>query len=216
MNKLIRQLRDLNKLTHFTIITLTLIYSLSSFGFLGLHETAELIPTGQNRIGIIPQLYVANGGGLDTAFFLDIFAGQDLNSRFEVGSGVNDFWAAGSIKWIPYPDYEKQPAMGLRGKFIFVREQNRSFYNTQLAPMLSKKVQTTQGLLIAYTGLPVTFIYEKNTNNFMVSQFCFGSEWVISKDFQMGAEFEMSLNNATNTLSAYLNFQFDEKIGFKK
>lgn len=213
MNIIIRQLRDF---TRFTIISFTLLFSLSSFGFLGLHETAELIPAGQNRIGLIPQLYVANGGGLETAFFLDIFTGQDLNSRFEVGSGVTDFWAAGSLKWVPYPDFEKQPALGVRGKFIFAREKNVNFYNTQIAPMLSKKVQTKKGLFIAYAGLPVTFIYEKSTNNFMASQLCFGSEWVINKDFQVGAEFEMSLNNATNTLSAHLNFQFDEKIGFKK
>lgn len=216
MNKLIRQLRVFRKFTPTSALTFTFLFSLNSFAFLGLHETAELIPAGQNRIGLIPQLYVANGGGLETGFFLDIHTGEDLNSRFEVGSGITDFWAAGSIKWIPYPDHDKQPAIGLRGKFIFAREKNVNFYNTQLAPMLSKKVQTANGLFIAYAGLPVTFVYEKSTNNFMASQLCFGSEWVINKDFQVGAEFEMSLNNATNTLSAHLNFQFDEKIGFKK
>lgn len=216
MNKLIRQLRVFKKITPLLALSFTFLLSLNTFAFLGLHETAELIPAGQNRVGIIPQLYVANGGGLDAAFFLDMQTGVDLNSRFEVGSGVNDFWAAGSLKWVPYPDHEKQPAIGIRGKFIFAREQSRNFYNTQIAPMLSKKVQTANGLFVAYAGLPVTFIYEKSTNNFMASQFCFGTEWVINKDFQVGAEFEMSLNNATNTLSAYLNFQFDEKIGFKK
>ena len=216
MSKLIRHHRFFKKFTKTAIATLIVLFSLNSFAFLGVHETAELLPAGLNRVGIIPQLYVANGGGIEAAFFLDLSLAENLNSRIEVGSGVTDFWVAGSVKWIPYPDHDKQPALGLRGKLIYAREKNVNFYNTQLTPMLSKKVQTANGLFIPYAGLPITFIYQSSTQNFRAEQFCFGSEWVINQDFQVGAEFEMSLNNAINTISAYLNFQFDEKIGFKK
>jgi hypothetical protein len=187
-----------------------------SFAFLGVNETAELIPAGQYRVGYIPQNYLGNGGGLENGMFLDIPIDQDINSRVELGFGVTDFWASGSIKWIPIPDYQNQPAMGLRGKIILAREMTDSFFNTQITPMLSKKYKTDRGTFIPYTGLPITLIYENSTKNTNTTQFCFGSEWVVSPKFQMGAEIDLSISGDTNMLSLYFNFQFDERIGFKK
>ena len=192
----------------------------ASFGVL---ETAEILPKGYYRVGLAPQLYLGNGGGLDTSAFLDMNVTSDISSRFELGSGVTDFWASASAKWAPYPDYENQPAMGLRGQFTYLRDNNVSFYNTQITPIISKKYQTSRGLFIPYAGVPFTLIYEKNTNNFMISKLCLGSEWEVTNAFQTGAELSLDLYNGgsaytftATTLSVYLNFVFDETIGFKK
>lgn len=213
------------KVTHQSFFHLVAVTALSVIfflaplkakAFLGINETAEIIPDDRYKVGVIPQLYLGNGGGTEVGMFFDMFVANDINSRFEIGSGVTDFWAAASAKWVPYPDYDKQPAIGIRGKFIYARELNANFYNTQLALIVSKKFHNRVGQFIPYAGVPITFVYEKNTNNFMASQLVLGSEWVINKDFQMGAELDIDLAYTTTAVSAYLAFQFDETIGFKK
>ena len=197
-------------------ISASLLFSLPAKAFLGVNETAEVLSSGQYRVGYIPQNYLGNGGGLEHGAFLDMPIDRDINSRIELGFGVTDFWAAGSIKWVPIPDFQKQPAMGLRGKIILAREQTNSFFNTQITPMLSKKYQTARGTFIPYAGFPITFIYENSTNNTNTTQMCFGTEWVVSPKFQMGGELDISVSGDTNMLSLYFSFQFDERIGFKK
>ncbi len=213
------------KLTHqsfiylFTATCLSLAFFLTpnkAQGFLGLNDTAEIIPESRYKVGMIPQLYLGKGGGTEVGVFFDMFVMDDINARFEIGSGVTDFWAAGSAKWVPFPDYDKQPAIGVRGKFIYARELNLNFYNSQLAVIISKKFRNQVGDFIPYAGVPVTFVYEKNTRNFMASQLVLGSEWVLNKEFQMGAELDIDLAYTTTALSMYLAFQFDENIGFKK
>lgn len=214
----------------FTILLLSFFITLYSFVFpikahalFGALETAELLSEGQYRVGLAPQLYLGNGGGVDGSAFLDIPVRTDMNSRFEIGTGVTDFWASASLKWVPYPDFEKQPAIGVRGQFIYLRERDINFYNTQIMPLISKKYNSQYGQIIPYAGLPFTLIYEKNTNNFVITKLCLGSEWTIKNDFQAGAELALDLYNGStqyaytaSTLSVFFNFQFDETIGFKK
>lgn len=218
MNKLAIQLRILLQIFVITFFSATPVYA--AFVLL---ETAEIIPAGVYRVGAAPQLYMGNGGGVDGSAFLDLNTGQSLNTRLEIGTGITDFWASASAKFVPYPDYQNQPAMGLRGKFIYMRESDTNFYNTQIAPIFSKKYSTSRGEFIPYAGLPVTFIYEKSSNNFTISKLCFGTEWVLSPAFNAGAELAIDLYNGgstytytASTLSLFFNFQFDERIGFKK
>ena len=204
-------------------LTLALTWSPLASAFMGVGETAEIIPQGQYRIGFAPQLYMGNGGGVDVGAYLDMNIDTSINSRFELGSGVTQFWASGSLKWVPFPDYERQPAIGGRAVLMYVRDNNQNFFNTQITPIVSKKYDTKIGRMIPYAGLPFTFIYENSVDNFVISKLCFGSEWEVKKDFQTGAELSIDLYNGSTTygftatsLTLFFNFQFDEKIGFKK
>lgn len=206
-------------------IVFLLCLPISVHAFLGLNETAEILPTGQYRVGIIPvyyigqsnrDFYVGQGSRSDFAAFLDFNLEQDINARVSVGSGTTDFWASSSVKWVPFPDYQNQPALGLKGSLIYLREENINFYNTQITPLVSKKFESTYGLLIPYLGLPITFIYEKSTNNFTAMQMAIGTDWVYKKEFQVGVELDMDLAKTVTTLSIHLNFEFDETKGFIK
>jgi hypothetical protein len=193
--------------------------------FLGLHESAEIIPAGHYRVGVIPQFYVGSNpsdfytgreNSSDFGAFLDMNLAPDVNARAVLGTGTTDFWAAGYVKWVPYPDYQNQPAIGLRGGLIYVREGNSNFYNTQITPIFSKKYETTSGVLTPYVGVPVTFVFEKTSNNFTALQMAIGTDWDFQKDSQVGVELNMDLAKTTTTLSLHLNLEFDETKGFKK
>jgi len=218
MNKIVSHLRN-----SLQIFVITSFLSSPVFAAFGLLETAEIIPAGVYRVGAAPQLYLGNGGGVDDSAFLDFNVGESINSRLEIGSGVSDFWASAAAKFVPYPDYQNQPAMGIRGKVIYMRESDTNFYNTQIAPIFSKKYSSERGEFISYAGLLISFIFENSSNNFTISKLCLGSEWVLNPAAHAGVELAMDLYNGgstytytASTLSLFFNFQFDERIGFKK
>ena len=209
------------------LITMFCLYNLLStaHAYLGVNESAEIIPNGHYRVGVIPEFflgsnpsdyYTGKDGGSDYSAFLDMNVQRDINARFVLGTGTTDFWAGAFAKWVPYPDYENQPAIGVRGGFMFVREQSSNFYDLQVTPIISKKYETQAGALLPYVGVPLTLVYEKSSHNFTAVQMAVGSDWEFQKDSQLGAELDMDLKNTTTTISLHLNLEFDETKGFKK
>lgn len=186
----------------------------TSFAYLSVSETGELIKGEDYRIGVVPQIILSNGGGSNMGVFFDMPVDSDTNSRFMIGGGNTDFWTSASVKWVPYPDYEKQPAIGLRGSFTYARDGNANFYIFQATPLLSKMVDTDWGKMIPYVGLPISVVQSIISATLM--QFVVGSEWVERKDFQIGGEIDFNLSNTNTALTLHFNFPFDGNTGFRK
>ena len=202
------------QLSTFMIFSSVLLLSSNTFALLSVSETGELIKEGDYRIGVIPQLILSSGGGSNMGVFFDMPVEDDINSRFIIGGGSTDFYATASVKWVPYPDYLRQPAIGLRGAVTYARDGTANFYNLQATPIISKNVDTQWGKMIPYVGLPVTIVHSTISSTLM--QFAVGSEWVDRKDFQIGAEFDFNLSNTNTSLTLHFNFPFDGNTGFRK
>jgi hypothetical protein len=194
---------------------LILFFLTPGFAYLSLAETAEIIPEGHYRIGLIPEIILARGRTVDVGAFLDIPIHDSLSSRFIIGSGDTSFYTGGSLKWTPFPDIDKQPAIGFKTSFVYARTSSVSLYNYQVSPLISKIVKTEQGTLIPYVGIPVTLIYANSTNK-TAAQFTVGTEWVYNKDIQFGGELNLNLSETESSLVAYINFLFNGKTGFLK
>lgn len=193
-----------------------------SFAYISVSETAEILKTDHYRLGVIPQVLLSNSTGSNSSnigVFMDLPVENDINTRFIIGSGHTSFWTSASVKWVPYPDYDKQPAMGLRGALIYARDERVDFYNIQLTPLISKIVQTEEwGTMTPYVGVPVTVVHHGSSSE-TVMQFAIGSEWNERQDFQVGAEFDLNLsdtNITSNSLTFHINFPFDGNVGFRK
>ena len=197
-----------------TIFLSALLLAQTSFAYLSVNETAELVKEGDYRIGFIPQLILSNGGGSNMGVFFDMPVESDINSRFIIGGGNTDFWASASVKWVPYPDYEKQPAIGLRGSLTYARDANANFYDIQATPIISKIVDSQWGKMNPYVGLPITIVH--STLSATLMQFVVGTEWVEKKDYQIGAEFDFNLSNTNTALTFHFNFPFNGSTGFRK
>jgi hypothetical protein len=79
--------------------TLTSLFlSSQASAYLAVHETAELIKPGYFRLGLTPQVYLANGGGTNVSAFLDIPIDSAINSQFSINNNKVDFWASASAK----------------------------------------------------------------------------------------------------------------------
>jgi hypothetical protein len=201
--------------TTFIVFVTAFLLAQSSFAYLSVNETAELLKKDNYRVGLIPQFYLSNDGGANYGAFIDMYAYNDVNTRFVVGGGETDFWTSASAKWVPFPDYEQQPAIGFRGQFSYARDKNLNFYNFQITPIISKIVDTSIGKLNPYVGIPVTLIYNNNIST-TAAQFAVGTEWVDLEDFQFGGEVDINLTNTTTSMSLHFNFPFDENKGFRK
>lgn len=189
--------------------------SQASQAYLSVNETAELLPEGYSKFGFAPQLRVSDGGGLNVSAHFDTYVTDNFNGRFEIGGGKTDFWTQASLKWVPFPDIERQPAMGVRTAVIYSRDENIDFYNVQVAPMLSKVADTRYGKMIPFIALPITFI---NTRDFSetASQFTVGAEWFSNRDMHIGAEIDLNLSKTFTSISTFISFPFDSAIGYKK
>lgn len=210
----------MNKKTHpliqiSFIFLLALLLSRSGFAYLAINETAELIPQNNYQLGLAPQLVLSNGSGANVSVFLDVPVNSSTSGRVTMGGGTTDFWVSTSAKWVPYPDYDKQPAIGLRGALIYGRDAQTDIYGIQIAPILGKMVDTRFGKMTPYVAIPITFlnINKKSTTS---AQFDIGTEWSLRRDIQMGAELDVSLSDSITAVSVYFNFPFNADLGFQK
>lgn len=186
-----------------------------SHAFLTVNETAEILPENYYRLGVAPQLIVSDGGGFNAGFFADTHLDDDLDARITAGSGETDFWTQVSVKWVPFPDVEKQPAMGGRAGVIFVRDEDHNYTGVQLTPIFSKKADTRYGNMIPYAALPITWLSGKH-KTYTAAQFTVGAEWFPSEDKHIGGEFNLNLDNALSSVSVYFSFPFEANTGYKK
>jgi len=186
-----------------------------SHAFLTVNETAEILPENYYRLGVAPQLIVSDGGGFNAGFFADTHLDDDLDARITAGGGETDFWTQASVKWVPFPDVEKQPAMGGRAGIIFVRDEDHNYTGVQLTPIFSKKADTRYGNMIPYAALPITWLSGKH-RTYTAAQFTVGAEWFPSVDKHIGGEFNLNLDNSLSSVSVYFSFPFEASTGYKK
>ena len=197
------------------LITLFIITTSPAFAYLTLNESAEILPDNYFNLGFAPQTYLSNGGGFDASVFADTHLFENTDGRITVGSGDVDFWTQASIKWVPFPDVDNQPALGLRGALGYSRDANQNYVHLQITPIASKKSQTAAHDMLPYVGLPITYVFEKG-NTYVASQISLGALWFPWQTAQVGAEFNLNLKNSISSASVFMMFPFEGSTGYKK
>ena len=187
----------------------------SAFGFLTINETAEILPENFYKIGIAPQLFISDGGGFNVDVYADMHLFDDVDGRITFGMGEIDFSAQASVKWVPFPDIDRQPAMGLRAAIGHVRDEDQNFIHLQLTPIISKKADTRYGNMIPYVGLPITNISHTDAS-FTATQFTMGAEWFPRDDRHIGAELNLNMNKSISSISIFCSFPFEGSTGYIK
>lgn len=197
------------------IFATAFLLSSLSHAFLTVNETAEILPDNYYKIGITPQAILSSGGGFNVGAFVDAHLDDDLDGRLTAGGGETDFWTQASIKWVPFPDVDRQPAMGARAAVIYARDESVNLTGVQIAPLFSKKADTRYGNMIPYVSLPITF-FNAESGSYTASQFTVGAEWFPELDKHFGTEFNLNLKNSYSSFSVYFSFPFEQSIGYKK
>ena len=174
MPKLINKSRGkgvckLNLVAMWIVLILAMAPIKPIWGFYSLLETGELPPLQKLRVTTAFQGYF--DGPYSLANFVvhtDTRLTDDLSLRASLGLG-SAFMAGSSIKWVPFPDYDKQPAIGLRGGlyYAYARHDKGQAQGHQIAlriePLVSKHFDTKWGDLWPYAALS-TGITSASTN----------------------------------------------------
>ena len=186
-----------------------------SHAFLTVNETAELLPKNYYNLGLAPQVLLSDGGGANLGAFADAHISDDVDGRITIGGGTTDFFTQASLKWVPFPDVDKQPAIGGRAAVIYARSDSEDLVGFQITPLFSKRADTRYGDMIPYVALPITFFNGKH-HSYTASQFTVGAEWYTWKDKHIGGELNLDLSNSVSSLAVYFTFPFDGSTGYKR
>lgn len=193
---------------------LCLFLSSNAHAYLSIAESAEVLPVGKYSLGVEPQFLTNKGGGTNLNVFLNGSLNESTSARVTIGAGAIDFNAFASVKWVPFPDVDNQPAMGLRAGAGLARDGDENLLQLQVAPLISKKYETEYGLTVPYVAVPITFLNTKE-ENFVASNIAFGSEYTHPEVIgTFGAEVGLDLNKSYSYISIFATFPFDSATGF--
>jgi hypothetical protein len=188
-----------------------LLTAVSSSAFMTVQESNEITPSGKYKIGAEPQYRTSDGTGFNFSGFFDRSFSESLSARATLGTGDTDFSAGGSLKWVPFPDFDRQPAVGGKVGAYLWREGSDSFTTLRFEPLVSKKFETGIGQLVPYASLPIMFNSGNNFNKTSL-QVAAGAELYHPEADNMtfGVEFGLSAKDSFSYISAFATIYIDE------
>jgi hypothetical protein len=131
--------------------------------------------------------------------------------RISLGAGESATHLDFSVKYIPYPDIDKQPAIGYKLGAIFANEKgNISSLAIRFTPIVSKTYELEKNHITPYLGLPLGVSVHKSTSQ-TPTHFVFGAELtpLSAPDMQFGAEIGANLRDSFSYVSAFIGFYFE-------
>lgn len=82
---------------------------------------------------------------------------KSLNMRYFLGGGTTSANGGALLKWVPFPDYKWQPALGIvgGGEYQFAGVKTH-FVKLHIRPFISKKLDTPTGVFTPYMAFPIS------------------------------------------------------------
>lgn len=134
---------------------------------------------------------------------------DELQGDLELGAGEFDVMLGAFLKWVPIPDYEKQPAIGVRAGLSYFDTDRYSQTSITAMPFVSKGVESPQGRFTPYIGFPLA-INSNSNDTFFSSRIAFGTEWTHpeQKQIHVVGELGLELSKSFNSLTIGASYDF--------
>jgi hypothetical protein len=207
----------MTKINKLIISILFFTFSNSQAAYISILESGEILSQDKKyQIGFAPQIMTSEPTGLNVAMFLDAAWADSLQSRFTLGVGELDFYTGASLKYVPFPDVARQPAIGIKASVWHARIESDNITTLHIAPMVSKKFQTEkQGLWIPYTAIGLSS-YELGGKSKSGMQFFMGSDWKAPDlpEYTFTGEVALDVEDSIGHVTVSIAIPFDEKSGF--
>lgn len=181
-------------------------------------DTGELQTGNDFKLNLETQFVSSGDEGINFNGRIDTALTDDTNLRGLIGFGTTDFQVGGYLKWIPIPDIDNQPAMGLLGGLNYARFEDENDVSLRIVPLASKKLSFEFGQLTPYAALPFGLrSYADETD--VPLQLELGSEIKINnlhedlKNLSFMFEVGFDLVDAFSYISLGVNFQGDLEKG---
>ncbi|MES3038915.1 MAG: hypothetical protein V4736_13480 [Bdellovibrionota bacterium] len=198
------------------ILPTLLFLSSTTHAYLAIGESGEVVPLGNFQFNAQPQFFTNEGSSANILVSVDTPWTSSASSRFTVGGGKMNPTLGASIKWIPFPDVDRQPAIGGKAQVWYARYENGNILTFQLAPLISRKMDTDVGLFIPYFAVPFNFTNTKD-RNYANQQFVLGTEWKVPDYPQMtlGGEVALNLKDSFSFFLFTFSYQIDASNGLQ-
>lgn len=205
------------KFLKMSILLIILLTPLAQANYLSIGESGEIINKGHYRLGASLQSTTAGKSGVNIGTFVDMGWADDLSGRFLFGVGTVDFHLGGSVKYIPFPDFQNQPAIGVKASAWLARVSDTSTTAIQLSPLVSKRVALETGEITPYLAIPLNFIYTKSSD-ITGTQFVVGSEFLHPdlENYLFTGELTLNLSNSESGLAIFISIPFDASKGLQR
>lgn len=206
---------QLAQLFHFFVFVFLISVPHFASAFLSISETGELTPQSEQRMGFTPQFLMTDGSGANFGIFAEAGTSESTSTRVLLEGGDINFNAFASLKYVPFPDVDDQPALGVRIGLGLAREGSQNNLYAQVAPLASKMIDTQVGTFIPFASLPFDFNSTKE-ENFVSNRFVVGTEYRHPEETSMhfGGEIGFEMNRSFSYVSLYFTFVLDSGLSY--
>lgn len=127
-----------------------------------------------------------------------------------------DLHLGATYQWVPFPDVDRQPAIGFRGAAWYARYKDENYLTLSISPVISKKIEHRGETLVPYVSAPINYTLNK-TKDFYSQQFIVGTEWIHPqfRKWNFAGEVGFNLKDSYSFIAVYAGFQFDGMQGIK-
>lgn len=193
-----------------------LLVATSAQAYYSTMDTAELLEAGQYKITAESQFATSGDEGVNLVARFDSYFTEDSNLKALVGVGTTDFQIGGFFKWIPIPDYENQPAMGVIMGVNYARAEDTNDLSIRFHPLVSKKFETNFGAIVPYGAIPFG-IRSRDGDNELPIQVEVGSELQLNQiqKFRFLVEVGFDVTKAFSYISFGASMNFDGETGLE-
>lgn len=174
------------------------LLSSSAQAYYSTMETGSLLNPKTYKAKAESQFITEGDTGVNLLGRFDMGFSESANLKALVGIGTTDFQLGAFYKWVPIPDHDKQPAIGLTGGVLYARNFESNELSLRLHPLISKEFKVEWGLVSPYASLPIGFRnFDQNRDG--------KDETQIPVQLALGGEFK---------LNSIENFTLITEVGF--
>ncbi len=200
------------RLFYLVVVVMSLVVSKSWGGIHSTLETGEIVDRIKANIS---TQWLINGGyeGVGVMGHMEIPFSESSSWKVGLGRGTDiNLQVDGSWKWIPIPDYENQPAVGLLSGVTYIHcpcPNSPSAFGLYTHPIVSKKIRANFGTFNTYTGPLLGFMFNDNDTWYPI-RLTLGSELIVDSMKNLGFTLEgsLNLNNSTNSVAFGIGYIF--------
>lgn len=193
----------------FAVIALTA--PMKALGYFSTIDTGELVSPTQYQMILEPQLILNKYDGINMIGRLDTGLNESSSIRGILGFGKVDFQIGGMYKYVPFPDTDKQPAIGGEVGAILARVNGQTEFSVRIHPLISKRLETEVGDVIPYASLPLG-VTTKPDKTFVPVQIVGGAEFrpLNIANLSLFTELGINITEAFSYISLAAAWRFDD------
>lgn len=205
------------KLMRYTILSLFLLFGVTPcFAYYETLQTGEVLNADQYNVGLNTQFITDHDSGVNFSGRVETGYNEEFGLGAHLGFGTTDFVAGAYVKWVPIPDYEEQPAIGLTAGLLFARIDGYNEVSVRANPFVGKRYQTDHGNFSPYASVPIGIRSFNGETTFPI-QLALGTEFepVQFEHIRFMGEIGFNIHKAFTYITLGAVFEIDDENGLQ-